>query len=59
LTVCLLVEPENFRGHDPKKLFNQEVELTHDLEAIEVYRTEEEKFKYEHGNKCDIWVAGS
>jgi fatty acid synthase subunit alpha len=33
------------------------VELTHDLEAIEVDRAEAEKFKYEHGDKCDIWAA--
>jgi hypothetical protein len=30
------------------------VELTHDLEAIEVDRVETEKFKYEHGA---IWSA--
>jgi len=33
------------------------MELTDDLEAIEVCRAEAKKFKYEHGNKCDIWAA--
>ncbi|KDR66856.1 hypothetical protein GALMADRAFT_216743 [Galerina marginata CBS 339.88] len=32
-----LIEPELFRGYNPnKKIFNQEVELIHDLEPIEV-----------------------
>ncbi|KAF8843701.1 hypothetical protein BDN67DRAFT_963867 [Paxillus ammoniavirescens] len=53
-----LIEPELFRGYDPKKkVFNQEVELIHDLEPIEVAQSEAEKFKYEHGDKCDIWTA--
>jgi hypothetical protein len=56
--MILLSEPENFRGYDPKKkVFNQEVELTHDLEAIEVGQAEAEKFKYEHGDRCDIWAV--
>jgi fatty acid synthase subunit alpha len=54
----LLTEPELFRGYDPKKkVFNQEIELVHDLEAIEVAQSEAEKFKYEHGDKCDIWTG--
>ncbi|KIJ66907.1 hypothetical protein HYDPIDRAFT_174219 [Hydnomerulius pinastri MD-312] len=53
-----LIEPELFRGYDPKKkVFNQEIELIHDLEPIEVAQSEAEKFKYEHGDKCDIWTA--
>jgi fatty acid synthase subunit beta len=41
-----LIEPELFRGYDPKKkVFNQEIELIHDLEAIEVAQSEAEKFK--------------
>ncbi|KAG8213088.1 hypothetical protein J3R82DRAFT_11484 [Butyriboletus roseoflavus] len=53
-----LIEPELFRGYDPKKkIFNQEIELIHDLEPIEVAQSEAEKFKYEHGDKCDIWTA--
>ncbi|KAG2125842.1 hypothetical protein BD769DRAFT_1668647 [Suillus cothurnatus] len=53
-----LIEPELFRGYDPKKkVFNQEIELVHDLEAIEVAQSEAEKFKYEHGDKCDIWTG--
>lgn len=53
-----LTEPELFRGYDPKKkVFNQEIELIHDLEAIEVAQSEAEKFKYEHGDKCDIWTG--
>ncbi|KAH7913599.1 hypothetical protein BJ138DRAFT_606981 [Hygrophoropsis aurantiaca] len=51
-----LIEPELFRGYDPKKkVFNQEIELIHDLEPIEVAQSEAEKFKFEHGDKCDIW----
>ncbi|KAF4614083.1 hypothetical protein D9613_007929 [Agrocybe pediades] len=51
-----LIEPELFRGYDPtKKVFNQEVELIHDLEPIEVSDSEAHKFKHQHGEKCDIW----
>jgi fatty acid synthase subunit alpha len=51
-------EPELFRGYDPKKkVFNQEVELTHDLEALEVSDAEAQKYKHEHGDKCDIWAG--
>jgi fatty acid synthase subunit beta len=53
-----LIEPELFRGYDPKKkVFNQEIELIHDLEPVEVAQSEAEKFKYEHGDKCDIWTG--
>ncbi|OBZ72636.1 Fatty acid synthase subunit alpha [Grifola frondosa] len=53
-----LIEPELFRGYDPKKkVFNQEIELLHDLEPFEVAEVEAEKFKYEHGDKCDIWAG--
>ena len=56
LTVHL--EPELFRGYDPKKkVFNQEIELLHDLEAFEASQVDAEKFKYEHGDKCDIWAG--
>ncbi|KAJ7285205.1 fatty acid synthase [Mycena rebaudengoi] len=45
-----LIEPELFRGYDPKKkVFNQEIELIHDLEPIE--------FKLQHGDKCDVWAG--
>ncbi|KAJ3871165.1 thiolase-like protein [Lentinula edodes] len=53
-----LIEPELFRGYDPnKKIFNQEVELIHDLEPIEVLADEASKFKLQHGDKCDIWAG--
>ncbi|KAH8100945.1 fatty acid synthase [Cristinia sonorae] len=53
-----LIEPELFRGYDPnKKVFHQEVELIHDLEPFEAAQVEAEKFKYEHGDKCDIWAG--
>ncbi|KAF9062802.1 hypothetical protein BDP27DRAFT_1368514 [Rhodocollybia butyracea] len=53
-----LIEPELFRGYDPnKKVFNQEVELIHDLEPIEVTAEEASKFKLQHGDKCDIWAG--
>ncbi|KAH9945014.1 fatty acid synthase [Epithele typhae] len=55
-----LIEPELFHGYDPKKkVFNQEVELLHDLEPFEAAQPEAEKFKYEHGDKCDIWQSES
>ena len=51
-------EPELFRGYDPnKKVFNQEIELIHDLEPIEVSDSEAQKFKMQHGDKCDIWAG--
>jgi len=53
-----LIEPELFRGYDPKKkVFNQEIELSHDLEPFEASQVEAEKFKYEHGDSCDIWAG--
>ncbi|KAJ6477506.1 fatty acid synthase, partial [Mycena sanguinolenta] len=53
-----LIEPELFRGYDPKKkVFNQEIELIHDLEPIEVAEPEAHKFKLQHGDKCDIWAG--
>ncbi|PPQ94469.1 hypothetical protein CVT25_001102 [Psilocybe cyanescens] len=55
-----LIEPELFRGYDPKKkVFNQEIELTHDLEPVEVSDSEAQKFKLQHGDKCDIWAGES
>jgi 3-oxoacyl-(acyl-carrier-protein) synthase len=55
----VVTEPEIFDGYDPKKkTFNQEVELIHDLEPLEVSQEEAEKYKHEHGDKCDIWAAG-
>ncbi|KAF9467993.1 fatty acid synthase [Collybia nuda] len=55
-----LIEPELFRGYDPnKKVFNQEVELIHDLEPIEIAESEAQKFKLQHGDKCDIWAGES
>ena len=51
-------ELQLFRGYNPnKKVFNQEVELIHNLEPIEVAGAEAEKFKYKHGDKCDIWAG--
>ncbi|KAF8632253.1 hypothetical protein AX15_002000 [Amanita polypyramis BW_CC] len=53
-----LIEPELFRGYDPKKkIFNQEIELVHDLEPIEVAELEAQKFKLQHGDKCDTWAG--
>jgi fatty acid synthase subunit alpha, fungi type len=42
-------------------VFNQkvELELIHDLEPIEVDGSEAQKFKMEHGDKCDIWAGES
>ncbi|CAL1716945.1 unnamed protein product [Somion occarium] len=53
-----LIEPELFKGYDPnKKVFHQEIELIHDLEPFEAAQVEAEKFKYEHGDKCNIWAG--
>ncbi|KAI0360181.1 fatty acid synthase [Trametes cingulata] len=53
-----LIEPELFRGYDPKKkVFNQEIEILHDWEPFEAAQADAEKFKYEHGDKCDIWAG--
>jgi len=53
-----IAEPELFRGYDPnKKIFSQEIELTHDLEPFEVTEAEAQKFKLQHGDKCDIWAG--
>ncbi|KAI0649410.1 fatty acid synthase [Trametes meyenii] len=53
-----LIEPELFRGYDPKKkIFNQEIEILHDFEPFEAAEADAEKFKHEHGDKCDIWAG--
>ncbi|KAL5526485.1 FAS2 [Sanghuangporus sanghuang] len=53
-----LIEPEILGGYDPKrKNFNQEIELIHDLEPLEVSEEEAKRFKHEHGERCDIWIA--
>ncbi|KAK0531483.1 fatty acid synthase alpha subunit Lsd1 [Tilletia horrida] len=50
------IEPELFKGYDPKrKGFQQEIELAHDLEPLEVSGAEAEKYKREHGDKVDMW----
>ena len=46
-----------FRGYDPKKVINQEIELLHDFQPFEASQTDAEKFKYEHGDKSDIWAC--
>ncbi|KAH8822971.1 fatty acid synthase [Flagelloscypha sp. PMI_526] len=52
-----LIEPELFRGYDPKKkIFHQEIELLHDLEPIEVSDSDAQKLKLQHGDKCDVWA---
>jgi fatty acid synthase subunit alpha, fungi type len=33
------------------------VELVHDLEPIEVADSEAQKFKMQHGDKCDVWAG--
>ena len=56
----MLLEPELLDGYDPKrKTFNQEIELIHDLEPLEVSEEEANRFKHEHGDNCDIWAAES
>ena len=33
------------------------MELIHDLEPIEVSDSEAQKFKMQHGDKCDVWAG--
>lgn len=55
-----LIEPELFFGYDPnRKTFNQEVELNHDLEPLEIPAEDAARFKREQGDKCDIWAQAS
>ncbi|KAK0482312.1 hypothetical protein IW261DRAFT_1678031 [Armillaria novae-zelandiae] len=42
-----LIEPELLRGYDPKK------------KTLEVTEAEAQKFKLQHGDKCDIWARES
>ena len=54
-----LLEPELFKGYDPKKkVFHQEIELIDDLEPFEASEVEATKYKHEHGDRCDIWAGG-
>ncbi|KAF8816257.1 hypothetical protein BYT27DRAFT_7208450 [Phlegmacium glaucopus] len=57
-TDIIYTEPELFRGYNPNKVFNQEVELIHD-QPIEVSDSEAQKFKLQYGDKCDIWAGES
>lgn len=50
----LLVEIEHFPSYDPNKVFNQEAELIHSLEPIEISDSEAQKFKSQHGDKCNV-----
>ncbi|KAI0685962.1 fatty acid synthase [Cytidiella melzeri] len=53
-----LIEPELFRGYDPnRKVFNQEVELLHDLEPFEASESDAQRYKHEHREKCDVWAV--
>lgn len=53
-------EPDLFFGYNPeKKVFYQEVELTHDLEALEISQEDAQRFKREQGDKCDVWAQQS
>ncbi|WVO17734.1 hypothetical protein L204_105432 [Cryptococcus depauperatus] len=55
-----LIEPDLFHGYNPeKKGFIQEIELSHDLEPLEVAAEEAARFKREHGDKVDIWAQAS
>ena len=48
----IIIEPELFQGYNlSKEVFNQSI---YDLEPIEVVGSKAKKFKYEHGDKCDI-----
>ncbi|KPV74523.1 uncharacterized protein RHOBADRAFT_28081 [Rhodotorula graminis WP1] len=51
-----LIEPELFGGYDPKKKgFTQEIEIQHDLEAIEASEEDAARFKREHGAMVDVY----
>ncbi|BGP41220.1 fatty acid synthase alpha subunit Lsd1 [Rhodotorula kratochvilovae] len=52
-----LIEPELFGGYDPKrKGFTQEIEIQHDLEAIEASEEDAARFKREHGEMVDVYT---
>ncbi|KAN0066591.1 fatty acid synthase alpha subunit Lsd1 [Thecaphora frezii] len=51
-----LVEPELMRGFDVnRKGYQQEIQLNHDLEPLEVSSTEAAKYKLQHGDKVAVW----
>jgi 3-oxoacyl-ACP reductase-like protein len=55
-----VVEPELFRGYDPaRKGFQQEIEILHDMEPMDVSAEEADKYRREHGDKVDVWAAPS
>ncbi|WWC71664.1 uncharacterized protein I206_105622 [Kwoniella pini CBS 10737] len=55
-----LIEPDLNFGYDPnKKSFHQEVELSHDLEPLEISAEDAERFKREQGDKVDVWAQAS
>lgn len=51
-----LIEPELFRGYDPKKKHMiQEIIVEEDMEPFEASKETAEQFKHEHGDKVDIF----
>ena len=58
--IDILAEPELFRGYNPKvEVLNQAIELVHDLEPIEVAEAKAATYKYQHGDRCDMWAGQS
>lgn len=56
----LTPDPDLFNGYDPKKkIFYQEIELNHDLEALEISAEDAARFKREQGDKVDVWAQAS
>ena len=55
-----LIEPELFRGYDPKKKqFLQEVQIEEDLDQFEASQETAEEFRREHGDKVEIFELDS
>lgn len=55
-----IIEPDLFHGYDPEqKAFNQEIELNHDLEPLEIPADDAARFKHEQGDRVDIWAQDS
>ena len=54
--IDILAEPELFHGYKPKKtVLNQEVELVHELEPIEVAKAEADNI---HTNTAIVAISG-
>ena len=55
-----LIEPELFRGYDPKKKqLLQEIQIEEDLDPFEASKENAEEFKRQHGDKVEVFELES